>query len=144
MGAGMRYILSIMVLVMSLFSADIDWSHDYEKALSQAKKEHKLVYVLITSDSCRWCRKFEKTTLEDEAIKKRLYAEFVTVHLSRNRDNIPKQFEKSPVPRHYFTDFHAEILYSALGYRDIETFDSFMSNAEDKYNKNLKKIKEKK
>ena len=128
----MKYVLSIILLSLSLFGADLDWSHNYKKGLEDAKKEHKLVYVFITSDKCKWCRKFEKTTLQDKTVTKRLYSEFVTIHLSRDRDTIPKEFETSPVPRHYFTDTQGNILYSSLGHRGVDCFDAFMDNAQKK------------
>jgi len=128
----MRYILFLFLLVSSLYSANLDWSNDYKKALVDAKKENKLVYIFITSDSCKWCRKFENTTLQDKEILKRLYSEFITIHLSRDRDTIPKQFKTAPIPRHYFTDSKGNILYNSLGHRGVECFDAFMDNAQNK------------
>jgi hypothetical protein len=129
----MRYIVSLILISFSLFSAELDWSHNYKQGLVDAKKEHKLLYVFITSDACKWCRKFESTTLQDRAIKKRLYSEFITIHLSRDRDEIPEKFKTAPVPRHYFTDAEGNILYSTLGHRGVECFDSFMDNAHERF-----------
>ena len=135
----MRYLISIIFLSTLLFSANSDWSSDYEKALIQAKKENKFVYVLITSDSCRWCRKFEQTTLLDMDIEDRLEEEYIIIHLSRDRHIIPPKFKTSPVPRHYFLDQKGDILYDTLGYRNVELFNSFMDNAKERYkNKNRK------
>jgi len=135
----MKYLISIILLSTFLFSSDLDWSSDYEKALIQAKKENKFIYVLITSDSCRWCRKFEQTTLLDMDIEDRLEEEYITLHLSRDQHKIPSKFKTSPVPRHYFLDQKGDILYDTLGYRDVELFNSFMDNAKERYkNKNRK------
>jgi len=131
----MKYLISIMLFSTLLFSSDLDWSSDYEKALIQAKKENKFVYVLITSDSCRWCRKFEQTTLLDMDIEDRLEDEYITVHLSRDQHKIPAKFKTSPVPRHYFLDQKGDILYDTLGYRDVEMFNSFMNNTKERYAK---------
>ena len=128
----MRYMLFMFLLLSSLYSANLDWSNDYKKALVDAKKENKLVYIFITSDSCQWCRKFENTTLQDKDILKRLHSEFITIHLSRDRDKIPKKFETAPIPRHYFTDSKGNILYNSLGHRGVECFDAFMDNAQNK------------
>ncbi|MEA1982738.1 MAG: DUF255 domain-containing protein [Campylobacterota bacterium] len=128
----MKKLIVVLLFVTSLFGADIAWPSDYKKALADAKTQNKLVYVFITSDSCQWCRKFEATTLQDEAIKKRLYSEFVPIHLSRDKHQIPKKFETAPVPRHYFTDTEGNILYSSLGHRGVECFDAFMDNAQKK------------
>ena len=135
----MKYLFTFILVTFTLFSAEIDWPNDYDQALRDAKKEHKLVYVFITSDACRWCREFEKTTLQNEQIKQRLHKKFVTIHLSRNRHFVPAQFETAPVPRHYFVDENGEILYSSLGHRDEEMFNAFMDNAEEKYSLNKEK-----
>jgi len=131
----MKYIFIVLFLGVSIYAQDLGWSHDYKETLQKAKKSGKLVYVLLTSDSCRWCRKFESTTLQDKDIQKRLYKEFEVVHLSRDSDFIPEKFELRPVPRHYFVDENGNILYSTLGYRKVECFNSFMDNAEEKSKK---------
>ncbi|MDF1882778.1 thioredoxin family protein [Sulfurimonas sp. SAG-AH-194-C21] len=128
----MKKLLSIILLSIALFGANLDWSSDYKQALVDAKKENKLIYVFITSDNCKWCKKFANTTLQDEKIKKRLYREFITIHMSRDQHSIPTQFETAPVPRHYFTDTEGNILYSSLGHRGVACFDAFMDNAQDK------------
>ncbi len=129
----MKYLVSIILFSTLLFSSDLGWSSDYDKALIQAKKENKFVYVLITSDSCRWCRKFEQTTLLDMDIEDRLEEEYITLHLSRDKHKIPAKFKTSPVPRHYFLDQKGDILYDTLGYRDAELFNSFMDNTKERY-----------
>ena len=132
----MRLLVSLVFLSMILFSAELNWSNDYNKTLLKAKKENKPVYILITSQSCKWCIRFENTTLQDKNIKKRLHSQFMTLHLSREKDYIPSKFKTAPVPRHYFVDSNGDILYMALGYRDVELFDSFMSNAQEKQKSN--------
>jgi len=128
----MKYLIAIVLIVSSLWSAELNWGNNYDKALLEASEQNKLVYIFITSDACKWCKKFEATTLQDKGIDARLHKEFVTVHLSRDRDNIPTKFETAPVPRHYFTDAKGNILYSSLGHRQVECFDSFMDNAQNK------------
>ena len=128
----MKYIISMMLLAVSLMATELKWFDNYDAALVGAKKENKLVYVFISSSQCGWCHKFEKTTLQDEGVKKRLKSEFITVHLVRDFDTVPPQFKTSPVPRHYFTNSNGKILYDTLGYRKVECFNAFMDNAQDR------------
>jgi hypothetical protein len=129
----MKKLLLLLTFTLSLFAAELDWPHDYKVALAQAKKENKVLYVLLTSDNCRWCRKFESTTLQEKVIKDKLHKNFVVVHISRDRDFVPKIFETTPVPRHYFVDGDENILYESLGHRGVECFDAFMDSALDDY-----------
>lgn len=128
----MKVCITALFLCAGVFGADLDWSHDYIKMQEKAKVSKKPIYVLITSDNCKWCRKFETTTLQIKDIQKRLSSEFEVVHISRDRHKVPSAFETSPVPRHYFTDAEGNILYSSLGHRQQECFESFMDNAQKK------------
>lgn len=129
----MKNLLFIILLATTLFSANLDWPSDYDQALVDAKKQDKLIYLFITSDNCKWCKKFANTTLQDKLIKKRLHSEFITIHMSRDKYSIPKQFETAPVPRHYFTDTEGNILYSSLGHRGLPCFNAFMDNAQEQF-----------
>lgn len=128
----MKYFIMMVLFCVGVLAQDLGWSHDYNTAVEKAKKSKKLIYTLITSDSCKWCRKFEETTLQNEDVKKRLYDEFEVVHISRDKHKVPAGFETSPVPRHYFTNSDGEILYSSLGHRQMDCFFSFMDSAQDK------------
>ncbi len=125
----MKKIVLLLVMALSLFGSGIDWPSDYKKALAKAKQEKKILYVLLTSDNCRWCRKFENTTLQEDVIKEKLHKNFVVVHISRDRDFVPGYFETTPVPRHYFVDGNEKIVFESLGHRGIECFDAFMDSA---------------
>lgn len=129
----MKKIIFLLTMAVSLSANSIDWPHNYKEALTKAKKENKVLYVLLTSDNCRWCRKFEATTLQEEGVKQRLAKDFVVVHISRDRDFVPDYFETTPVPRHYFVNGDGEILYESLGHRGSECFNAFMDNALEDY-----------
>ena len=129
-----------LIIPFTLFSTNIEILNDYDLGLQKAKLENKLLYVLVSSKECKWCKKFEETTLSNDLIKKRLNKEFVVVELIREHDKIDKRFKTTPIPRHYFLDSNSKIIYEALGYRDSVLFDSFMDNAQNRNKKiNLKK-----
>ena len=130
----MRFLLTIFLFFTALTAVE-DWSHDYTQALKNAKKEKKLVYMLITSEECRWCRKFESTTLEDEEVLQRLKQKYVLLHIDRDKDYMPEYFKKERVPRHYFITQKGEIIHSFLGYWSSEDFHSFLDDVQKKYKK---------
>jgi len=119
-----------LLFVSTLFGGELGWNHDYKKALEQAKIEKKDVYMLITSANCRWCRKFEATTLQDEAILQRLNKQYVLLHIDRDEDYMPEHFKKKRVPRHYFLRADGTIIYSFLGYWASEDFISFLDDVD--------------
>lgn len=132
----MKLFILTFIIATNLMSQEINWIDNYQLALKNAQDSNKLVYILITSDSCKWCKKFIRTTLKNEGINTRLNKNFITLHLIRDKNKIPDKFKTSPVPRHYFTNSKGDILYNAIGYRKVECFDSFMDNAEERYKQN--------
>jgi len=137
----MKAIFLLTIFIATLMATKLHWYDNYQEALQKAQKEHKLVYIFISSSTCGWCEKFEQTTLEDTKIKKRLARDFITLHLVREFDDVPKRFATTPVPRHYFLDSKGVILYNSLGYRKVATFEAFIDNAEEKNSKNQQEKK---
>ncbi len=131
----MKYIILIALFISTLLSAELDWTNDYKKALSQATKEKKQIYILITSNSCGWCRKFENTTLQNEAVLKRLKQKFVLVHVDRDMDELPEMFKIDRVPRHYFVTQKGEIIHTFMGYWSSEDFNSLLDDVNQKIKK---------
>lgn len=119
-----------LLFAATLFGSDLHWNHDYNKALQEAQKEKKDIYMFITSANCRWCRKFEATTLQDEAILQRLKKQYVLLHIDRDADFMPEHFKKKRVPRHYFLRADGTIIYSFLGYWANEDFASFLDDVD--------------
>lgn len=98
----MRNIIILFFITFIASAQEIHFAKDYETAVVQAKKENKLVMVLITTETCKWCRKLEATTLKDPAVIARINAEFVPVHVTRNKDSYPEYLSAQVVPKSYF------------------------------------------
>lgn len=126
----MKFLLSILLFITLSLSANTNFLDDYDEALKVAKVENKDIYMLITSESCRWCRKFENVTLKDKATIDMLKKKFVLLALSRDLDFIPEMYKAKRVPKHYFIRNNGEVIYSFLGYWNAEDFASFMIEVE--------------
>ena len=128
-----KILLSITMLVSVLLSAELGWGSDYDEALKQAKVQKKHIYMLITSQTCRWCRKFEDTTLQDKTTLATLNKEYVLLHVDKDLDFFPEKFDSKRVPRHYFRTAKGEEIYSFMGYWNSEDFGSFLGDVDAKY-----------
>lgn len=122
-------------LPLLLMGADINWSSNFEEAQAKAKKDHKPLLVLITSEQCRWCRKFEATTLQDDEIVGRLNTKFTTVHVTRDKSIYPKNLSAKMVPMSYFLDGEGKVIYSIPGYWGTEDYNSVLDDAIRQYKK---------
>ena len=135
----MKYIWLTLILISSLLSAELGWLDDYEVSLKIAKKENKDIYVFVTSSTCRWCKKFENTTLQDKEVLKLLNKKYVLVHADRDMDDLPEWFNAKRVPKHYFVTAKGKEIYSFLGYWDSLDFKSYLGDVDKaKIEKGLK------
>ncbi len=118
----MKLLILISLLLSALYGSDLNWLHDYNAALKQAKKEKKGVYLFIGADVCVWCDKFKDMTLSDKSVMKRLNEEYVPLYMSRDRHKIPAKFIVKGVPRHYFLTSGGKIIHEDRGSREIDGF----------------------
>ncbi|NPA66227.1 MAG: thioredoxin family protein [Epsilonproteobacteria bacterium] len=123
----MRYFLFLVFCISMLFANEPQWQEDYQTAVLMAKKAQKPIYVFISAAECPWCAKFEKEVLSRLDIISILDKYYISVHLVRDFDTIPKKFKTRPVPRHYFLDKNGKILFQDLGYKKPNTFEEELS-----------------
>ncbi|MEO5363099.1 MAG: thioredoxin domain-containing protein [Magnetococcus sp. DMHC-8] len=62
----------------------VAWQPWGEEALSQAKREQKLVFLSIGYAACRWCRLMDRESFRDPATVSLLNAHFVSIRVDRD------------------------------------------------------------
>ncbi|WP_297440045.1 thioredoxin family protein [Sulfurimonas sp.] len=122
-------LISILYSFLSGYEAD-NWSHDYNKTLKLAQKEHKNIYLFIGADKCHFCKMFKEKTLSKKWIIKRLKQDYKVIYLSRDRHYIPEKFQKFGVPRHYFLDSNGKILFESFGVLEPAGFVTMLDEAD--------------
>lgn len=128
----LKLVFILLILVTSLFSS-VEWQNNYNEAIQTAQEENKRIYMLIVSDDCVWCRKFKNQTLTDKKILKRLDEKYVLLLLNRDDDFIPRKFKTAPIPRHYFLTSKGKKVFPVVGYRTVDTFNTFLDDVEKRY-----------
>lgn len=116
---------------------DIEWSFDYEEAVQTGLKQDKPIMVLITSKRCKWCKKFKAKTLSNDKIINRLNNDFITVEVTRKKDDYPyKKLRARAVPTIYFINKNGKpVMRPVIGYWSIENFNSYLDDAQRKIKK---------
>lgn len=113
-----KTLFSILLITSSLNAIELDWGNDYDKALTQAKKEQKLVYLFIGADNCKHCERFKEQTLSNQELISDMKEEYVLLFMSRDQHKIPDGFEKFGVPFHYFLTPEGKIIAEIQGSRE--------------------------
>ena len=131
-------LLSVLLSLglLCLHAVDLQWSSSYKEALSLAKKEKKNVMLLVTSESCGWCRKLERTTLKDKNVVERLNKDYIVVHATRGDLTYPEVLKVGSVPASFFLDANGKlIIRKVVGYWSTEDYLSYMDDVDYKLGK---------
>jgi len=136
----MKLLLIIALLVVSLFgsnidefASDMDYLRDYKVAVAQAKKENKMVMLVMVADYCPWCRKFERKTLKSAKIAITIKENFIPVIMDRNLDkkNYPEEFHTPRIPNVFFInpDEADNYVHDSIGYVGKSEYSASMKEA---------------
>ncbi len=121
--------MGLTMLHVNIHAAEIQWYHNYDRAVQQADKEHKNILLLMTSKTCKWCRKLEETTLEDETVVARINQHYVAVALTRGVDSYPEYLDAKMVPMSFFLTPEGRVINSMPGYWNVEDYHSILDDA---------------
>jgi len=131
-----RIFILLCLSYASLHAAEVLWAHSFKEALAKAQAEDKKLMVLITTESCRWCRKLESETLMDDTVVSRLNKDYISVHLTRNVDEYPRYLNAPGVPSTHFLDRAGQpIIKRVMGYWNAEDYLSYLDDVEYKLGK---------
>ena len=124
----MNKIIAIVLLcVVSVYSAELQWEKDLQTAFSKAQKENKVVMVLAEADYCRWCKKMKNETLEDKEVRKKL-EEFILVKIDRDKVKVDYIPYAKYIPTIYFISKEKEIIEQVTGYFCVLDFKSWIDD----------------
>ncbi len=121
-----------VLLAATVLYAEIVWQKDLETAFEKARKEQKVIIVMVEGKHCRWCKKMKYRTLGDERVEKRL-ASYVTVKvMEEDRKSVNTLPQIDGVPTIFFMTAGKELLESVVGYYSVGDFISFIDSVEQK------------
>ena len=117
----MRIFLVLLLSVYVLMGADatksaklLGYESDYNVAVAKAKKEHKMVLMVVVQDPCPYCDKLVHKTLVTPCVQKRM-KNYVPLIVDKY-GTFPKQFKPPFIPITYVIDPHSEqVTYEIVG-----------------------------
>lgn len=118
-------------------ATELHYSESYLDGVQTAKQKHNFMMLVVVEDDCHWCKKFKRTTLSNEDVKKELH-KVTKVMLDRYAD-MPKKYESKFFPMVYFINPQTQkILDTSYGYKTKESFIKEIQTVRKEFN-NLEK-----
>jgi len=137
----LKQIVLLLLLTLSLSASNakdaafmLDYEEVYTLALEKAKKEHKVLMMVIVKEPCPYCDKLVENTLDTPCVIKKL-KNFIPLVIAYD-DNYPNEFRPPVRPVTLFINpDDSSVLHTLYGYRDVDIFKSAMDIATKKYKK---------
>jgi len=127
-----KLLIVLLLFMTTLFSADIVWQKDLTTAFELAKKEKRVVMLMVEGEYCRWCKKMKHRTLADDNVSKKL-KEYVAVKIMQEDENAINDLPMiHGVPTIFFMTSEKKIIETVVGYFNVEDFLSYINDVEKK------------
>lgn len=93
------------------------WHSDITSAWKQAKQLERPILIFVASNTCAYCRKMERGTLDDPMVQSQVRARFVGVAInSSNQPQIARSLRVRSYPTTIVYGHNGKLLASRRGY----------------------------
>ena len=82
---------------------------NFDDALAQAKKEHKVILIEVYGTNCHFCEKMESETFPKESVNKVLKENFILLKINGDEEEIPLGVPMQMTPMHVFVTENEDI-----------------------------------
>lgn len=114
---------SMVVIDDQDFAEAMKYETNYKAALKRAKKEHKNIMLVMVTNSCPWCRKFEQRVLLKKEVNELVQKHYIPLLINKDKDTYPKDLDRSFTPIVHFISYKTAKSYAlSIGYNNRETF----------------------
>lgn len=86
----MKYLILLILFISTSFASSAKFIEEmkyetvYTQALQKAKSQDKILMMVATTQSCPWCRKFERQTLSKDEINSEIKSNFIALSVDKN------------------------------------------------------------
>ncbi|MEN8146173.1 MAG: thioredoxin family protein [Campylobacterota bacterium] len=117
----LTFVLSLMAAVAEESAMLLDYETDYKTAIAKAKKEQKMVLMVIVQDPCHYCDKLVRKTLDTPCVQRRM-KNYVPLIVDKHGE-YPKQFKPPFIPMSYIVDPNSEeVTYKIVGAISVKEY----------------------
>lgn len=108
------------------FAKEANYLRDFSISLASAKKEQKVLMLVVIADFCPWCKKLERKTLSHQNVAKKIEQNFIPLIMDKEWDKkkFPKEFQTKSVPSLFFIEPREEKeIYRISSYENHKVFE---------------------
>jgi len=115
--------LTKVVINEENFASEMKYETNYDAAVKKSKKLQKNIMLVLVSNFCPWCRKFEQRVLLKNEVNSLIQKNYIPLILNKEKDPFPKEFDTGFTPIIHFIDYKTQKSYkNVIGYNNKDEF----------------------
>jgi thioredoxin-related protein len=115
--------LTKVVINEENFASEMKYETNYDAAVKKSKKLQKNIMLVLVSNFCPWCRKFEQRVLLKNEVNALIQKNYIPLILNKEKDPFPKEFDTGFTPIIHFIDYKTQKSYkNVIGYNNKDEF----------------------
>ena len=111
----MRSLLLFITCTLALFANELQYEHNFDKAIEKANEQHKEVMMMYSAVWCPECNYMKDVVFKDEKVLKYIQKHYVVLALDIQKDTLPKGFNYIGIPTFFFLDKDAKEKNQIIG-----------------------------
>jgi thioredoxin-related protein len=117
----MKKLLLLTALLATSLFADMEWIK-FSDAKIKAKKENKIIMVMLTKEGCPACEYMEDIVFDNEKLLSEFNKKFIAVHLDIHNDYVPADLTYIGTPTFHFINANARKVDRIDGAVNVKDF----------------------
>lgn len=105
------------------FAKAMGYETNYATAVKKAQKSGKNIMLVLVSNYCPWCRKFEERVLLKQDVNAIIQEQYIPLIINKEKEPFPKNLDQAFTPIIHFIDHKTLQSYeSVVGYNSKDEF----------------------
>lgn len=134
-----KLLFSLLMLGVSLFSAEVKWEKELSVAVERAQKEQKPLMLLVTKNGCRWCDVMKQNTLKNSKVVAILNRDFVSYEGNVDMNTVPPSLMTQGTPATWFIKGKTPMFEPVMGAVESEDYLKALDVVKQEYKKSVTK-----
>ena len=122
----LKIMLVFLLFASSVFAGGVDFiKQDWEKALNEAEKTGKPIFVDAYTDWCGWCKVMDNKTFSDETIYTFMNKHFVNAKINMEKGigiKLAMKYQVTGFPSYLIFNDSGRLVYKTLGFMEPKDF----------------------
>ena len=118
----MKSLLLFIAFTLVLFASELQYEHNFNKAVEKANKQNKEVMMMYSAVWCPECNYMKDIVFKDEKVLDYIQKHYIVLALDIQKDTLPEGFKYIGIPTFFFLNKDAKEKNQIIGGSKVNIF----------------------